>query len=373
MDLRAVSANLGAVVLERVSAQRFVRASHAPSWWHTRIEGDDPLAPIEICDVFPFLESFLPTAERAWSSVDSPPIASDMWTESATDGDFHLYAIAVRTGDAEVLVITRNDQMFHEHQLLLQRARELRMTYDAFMREIERKDILLHTIVHDLTAPLHSIVGSLSLLRECSLPASAMRWTELAVEAAARQRQLITGILDVFVTEQGSAPELVEVDLRGAIEKAVAEREPIARQRQVDLVATIHSCAAVRAEKTRLLRVLTNLLDNAIRHSPPEGRVAVTCTLEDGTLRICIEDDGPGVAPEILPHLFDKLVHDPRGGGTGLGLYFCRITIEQWGGGIGYEARASGGARFWIRLPAVVSAAADVTRSEGHGEVASAR
>jgi signal transduction histidine kinase len=58
----------------------------------------------------------------------------------------------------------------------------------------------------------------------------------------------------------------------------------------------------------------------------------------------------------MLPRLFQKLVHDPRGGGSGLGLYFCRITVEQWGGGIGYEARATGGSSFWVRL-----------RRNGHG------
>ena len=54
-----------------------------------------------------------------------------------------------------------------------------------------------------------------------------------------------------------------------------------------------------------------------------------------------------------VPSLFEKLARDPRGGGTGLGLYFCRITVALWGGGIGYEPRPGGGARFWIRLPIV--------------------
>ncbi|HEY5950800.1 MAG TPA: ATP-binding protein, partial [Kofleriaceae bacterium] len=66
--------------------------------------------------------------------------------------------------------------------------------------------------------------------------------------------------------------------------------------------------------------------------------------------------------PELLPRLFQKLVRDPGGTGHGLGLYFCRITVEQWGGGIGYEPRQPGGARFWIRLPCALAHDALATR-----------
>jgi signal transduction histidine kinase len=243
------------------------------------------------------------------------------------------------------------------------------------MREIERKDILLHTIVHDLTAPLHSIVGSLSLLRECELPAKAMRWTELAIDAAARQRALIAEILDVFVAEQGSeaAPETLSADLARAIERALAEREPVARLRQVTLVADIQAVAPVVAEETRLLRVLTNLLDNAIRHSPSGGTVKITSTLRDEAIRIDVEDEGAGVSAETMPRLFEKFAHDPRAGGTGLGLYFCRITMEHWGGGIGYETRVPHGSRFWIRLPLHLAGEEQPPRMDRHDEVALAR
>jgi signal transduction histidine kinase len=375
VDLRAVSAALGVVVLEREASGRFVRVSDPPPWWRRRMGAADGQGPIAVADVFPFLEAFLPDAERVWASPDAEPIVSEMWTESGPSGEYHLNAIATRVCDAAVLVISRNDQTFQQQQLLLQRARELRLTYTQLMREIERKDILLHTIVHDLTAPLHSIVGSLSLLRECNLPAGALRWTAIAIEAAARQRELIAGILSVFISEQaaGAAPVTTTVAIGRALQRAVAEREPVARQRRVELVSDFLNDERVRGEETRMLRVLTNLLDNAIRHSPPDGHVRITCLNENRALRICIEDDGPGVSPEMLPRLFQKLVRDPRGGGTGLGLYFCRITIEQWGGGIGYEPRESGGSIFWIRLPLAASSADQRESSEDHGETAIAR
>jgi signal transduction histidine kinase len=88
---------------------------------------------------------------------------------------------------------------------------------------------------------------------------------------------------------------------------------------------------------------------------------------------IAVEDEGEGVAAETLPRLFEKFAHDPRAGGTGLGLYFCRITIEQWGGGIGYEPRVPVGSRFWIRLPARASEHERQPRMDGHDQAAVAR
>jgi signal transduction histidine kinase len=270
----------------------------------------------------------------------------------------------MRVDASPALVIVHNDLGFAERQLLLQRARELRLTYDALMREIEHKDVLLHTIIHDLSAPLHSIVGALSLVSELELPDSATHWTQIAVEAASRQRALIKDILDVFATEHGGsqAQPMTTVDLKRAVERALEEREPVARQRRVVMASTVAEPCGVIADETRLSRVLTNLLDNAIKHTPPGQRVQVAATRENGTVRLTVDDDGPGVTREMLPRLFQKLVRDPRGGGTGLGLYFCRITVEQWGGGIGYEARPEGGSRFWIRLRRKTNGEAPTTR-----------
>ncbi len=353
MELSRAIAALEAVVLERTDDGRFRRQSQAPSWWHGPIAAaEDEQHSLDLRVVFPFLDAFLPAAEPVWLGSGAP-VGSEMWTQTGAGGnEIHLQAYAMRVGGSAALVIVQNDIGFAERQLLLQRARELRMTYDALMRELERKDILLHTIVHDLTAPLHSIVGALSLLNELPLPANAAHWAQIAVDAAARQRALIRDILDVFVTEHAGieSPPHTSVDLSRTIERALAEREPVARQRQIVMTSEVGEPYFVAADETRLIRVLTNLLDNAIKHSAAGKHVHLAALAENGSVRITVDDEGSGVAPEVLPRLFQKLVRDPRTGGSGLGLYFCRITLEQWGGGIGYEARTSGGSRFWIRV-----------------------
>jgi signal transduction histidine kinase len=118
----------------------------------------------------------------------------------------------------------------------------------------------------------------------------------------------------------------------------------------------------VVAEETRLFRVLTNLIDNALRYSPPDGTVRVTASREDAAVVVSVEDEGPGVPPEVLPRLFEKFARGREAGtGTGLGLFYCRITVEKWAGGIGYSPREERGSRFWIRLNTT-------TGREAHGE-----
>src|SRR5688572_11321781 len=127
---------------------------------------------------------------------------------------------------------------------------------------------------------------------------------------------------------------------------------PVARQREVrlEIEGDLPTCR-VFGEATRLFRVLSNLVENGLRYSPTGGSVLLGARQDDGGVLVTIADQGPGVPLGLLPRLFEKFARGGERASTGLGLYFCRITLEQWGGSIGYEPRRGGGARFWIRLP----------------------
>lgn len=359
----ALSSSLSQLVLEREPDGRFVRRGAVPSWCAAvRCEELREGRPFVADSVFPFLATFLPRAEEAWHDGGPPFVDSDFWTEVRSGGEeLHLEATAVRAGSSDVLVVRRNEELFAQQQLVLQRARELRMTHSALTREMEEKDILMHAIVHDLAAPLHSVLGALSLLDEAKLGPPSDQWIRLALVAAKRQRQLIAEILDVFSAERG-APESQSSyagdtpDLVRVVEQVIAESEPLARSREVRVELRDPSCRAspcpVAADESRLVRVVMNLVDNAVRYSPAHGVVTIDVRREDESVLVAVEDEGPGVAAELLPILFAKFAKGrERRAGTGLGLYFCRITVERWGGGIGYEKRRPHGARFWIRLP----------------------
>jgi signal transduction histidine kinase len=380
MDMTALMPSLDGIAFEQTADGRFVAQNGVPAWCRDVRPDVEWTSPVVIEDIFPFLSVFLPDAVRAWTSEQPVRAQSDLWTETTrADGrDIHLMASAVRVGNARALVILRSDHLFAQSQSLLQRARELRMVHNALMAEIEQKDILVHTIVHDLAAPLHSIMGVLSLLGERSHDEPEAGWIRLGIQAANRQRSLIGEILDVIAAEGealGQVP-VERVDLSDIIDGVVAEREPVARSRALRIEREAPtSRACVSADPTRLVRVLTNLIDNASRHSPPGGVVRISTRHDDGTVTVRVDDEGPGISRDVLPHLFEKFARGrDRSAGTGLGLFFCRITMEKWGGGIGYEPREGGGARFWIRLNALGSNRDSHVQEGGleHGEAAHA-
>ena len=361
MDLTALLAAREDLILERLPDGRFVRRGIMPAWCSSL--PSEPLRtekPFKLDEVFPFLSAFLEQVGDAWDATTTH-ISSNFWTRMSASGEeIHLEATAVHTGDAEALVISRNERLFDRQQLLLQRARELRLTHDALMKEGELKDILVHAIVHDLAAPLHSILGALSLLLERGLDEVSTRWVRIALDAATRQRELIRDILHTFSAEYSAltrhpdaSPGDDVANLGDVIQRVTFELEPIARRRRVRLLAPdfANTPCPVVADGRRLVRVLINLVDNALRFSPPGGDVTLRVSRDAKTVTASVDDDGPGVPIEVLPKLFQKFAHGGTGASrTGLGLYFCRITVERWGGGIGYSLREGGGARFWIRL-----------------------
>src|SRR5262249_53323178 len=138
MDMSALVAALDHLVLERLADGRFVRRGACPLWClalQAQAAREETSFLIE--EMFPFLEVFLPDAMNAWHGQRPIRMSSGFWTEIGVDGEpIHLDATAIRVNGADVLVISRNDHRFVQHQLMLQRARELRLTHDALMREI---------------------------------------------------------------------------------------------------------------------------------------------------------------------------------------------------------------------------------------------
>ena len=117
--------------------------------------------------------------------------------------------------------------------------------------------------------------------------------------------------------------------------------------------------AVVAGDPARLRQLVMILVDNAIRHSPADGRVGVAVRVEGSAASLVVEDDGPGIRPEDLPHVFERFYRAPGapGGGTGLGLAIAAWIVDRHGGRIAVANRAEGGARFRVDLPAMGTAA----------------
>jgi hypothetical protein len=313
---------------------------------------------------FPFLEHFLPNAERHWESGASGELRSGIWTESGSDGtELHLDATACRVGGERLLLIRRVETEFDQLQRALQRGRELMLTHERLVAETSKKEILLHCVIHDLSGPLSGITGALDILRQEDLSKEGRRFLELGRVGARQQANLIGDLLDSFRAEIGAldhleldpaqAPDIIECtrEVIDALKPAFAVRGVTAR---LVFGPAVADRARVVAEHNRLQRVLHNLLQNALRYSAARGLIVVTLALEGGFTRVCVDDEGDGIAPEVASQLFQKFVRG-RGatGKAGLGLFFCRITVEQWGGAIGCEPLPGRGTRFWFRLKTI--------------------
>lgn len=337
----------------------FVLGGEPPAWFHALGAAEPAPQPLDVEGLLPFVEAFLPEAEQAWSGDGARRVDSCIWTQVTPSGEeLHLEATALRVGALPLLVITRNDALFDEQRRVLQRARELSLAHAALSHEIERKDVLIHCIVHDLAGPLNSILGALSLLDERPPGADGAQLVRVAMQAALRQRELLREILDTFAAERTAIDVAyddfaVAPDLGEAITQAIEVLGPVAASRGVKLVGPQAGTAPCRiiGDERRLGRVLVNLVENAIRFTPRDHTVRVLVEDEPGTVRVVVEDEGPGVSAATAARLFQKFARGrDAASGTGLGLYFCRITVEHWGGAIGYEPRPGGGSRFWVRL-----------------------
>jgi len=310
------------------------------------------------------MDNFIADAEEFWNLRSEGRAESGAWIEKGEDGSEHaLEASAVWLAGRKMLLIQNPQRRYDERVQVLQTARDSLLEHEKLLREIQKKEILLHCIVHDLSQPLTAIRGSLSLLRLQSMAPEFKEVLEIAERQSAKQETMIRGILEAFSAEL-AAQHAIESDpnkapdLARCAQKTVEAFETAFRERgaRIALAPELDLSREwrVRGEESRLLRIFGNLVENALRHSPAGSTVALGAT-DDGSFVIgFVDDEGPGLPEDVtatrLFALFAK-GKGKRAGKAGLGLYFCKMTVERWGGTIGCENRASVGARFWFRLP----------------------
>jgi len=353
-------AALGAVLLERRRGAAFTVRSEVPPWL-------GEIYPVASgCVDFsssPFLVDFLEHAEEVWADRSIDQLGSGLWTEvTSGGGDEHLEATALESNDRALLLLRRRTDEHDERQRMLQIAREGSLRFDRLVKQKRNNEILVHCIVHDLNGPLTGMMGCLDLLGLQDLSPKADELVKLGLKQTRAQKEMIQDILDAFSPEVESlrrierdpntAPDLLE-EARTAVETF----RPFAQSNQIGLVLDAPTGDAstwkVVGEASRLQRILANLIDNALRHSPPESRVRLRLQREGASIYCNVEDEGDGVPAALADSLFEKLTKTADGGGkAGLGLFFCRITVERWGGEIGFRPIPSGGSDFWFRLEA---------------------
>jgi two-component system sensor histidine kinase BaeS len=212
-------------------------------------------------------------------------------------------------------------------------------------------------IAHELRTPLTIIQGHLEALADGIFSADAQN-LDPALDQARLLARLVEDLRTLSLAEAGQlALNPVRTGVGGWVSGVVAGFRALAADREVTLGMEIaDDLPPVRVDPGRMAQVLGNLLDNALRHTPEGGQVAVRAARGDGGVVVSVSDTGPGVPPDHLLHLFDRFWRgDPsrsrRTGGSGLGLAIARRIVEAHGGRIWAELVPEGGLRVSFRLP----------------------
>ncbi|MBW3607664.1 MAG: PAS domain-containing protein [Actinobacteria bacterium] len=227
-------------------------------------------------------------------------------------------------------------------------------------REVERaKEEFISIVSHELRTPLTSIRGSLGLLESGmlgELPDTAQRMVEIAVQNTDRLVRLIGDILDIERIDSGTIDLHLQPCEAGELvlhaEQCVGQ---FADDAGVHLKLTTES-VQLSADADRVHRILTNLISNAIKFSPADSTVHISCVSHDDEVLFEVADEGRGISTETLAPIFERFYQVDAGdsrdkGGSGLGLAICRRLVEQHGGRIWVDSELGVGSTFSFTLP----------------------
>ncbi len=230
---------------------------------------------------------------------------------------------------------------------------------EVLRRTDELRTALLNAVSHDFRTPLSSIIASAG-----SLLQDDVHWTEAeraefaqAIEdEALRMNRLVGNLLDLSRIEAGSLkPDKGWYDIGSLIEEVVGRLQFLASAHHVVLDVP-HDLRPLNFDYVEIDQVISNLLENAIKHTPPGSEIRVSAKDTGDEVRVEVDDTGKGIAPEVISQLFDPFFRAPTNGarsaGAGLGLAVARGLIEAHGGRIWAENRPEGGASFVFTLPA---------------------
>jgi PAS domain S-box-containing protein len=243
-----------------------------------------------------------------------------------------------------------------------EKARADRAVEDALREMNRRKDEFLAMLSHELRNPLAPISSAVQILRNRSSTRSELHWARTVIERQTRHLvRLVDDLLDVSRMVRGHIVlQTHAIDLADVIRHGIETSRPLIRARRHRLhIQLPPQTVRVQGDLTRLAQVIANLLNNSAKYTEEGGDIWIAAGIENHRAVIHVRDSGSGIAPDLLPHVFDLFTQAERTldrslGGLGVGLTLVKLLVELHGGSI--EVRSEGlgkGAEFIVRLPAI--------------------
>jgi signal transduction histidine kinase len=253
-----------------------------------------------------------------------------------------------------------NDEIGQLATMLNTMLGELESAYRHVQQALEMQKRFVADASHELRTPLTTIRGNIELLRH-DVPMESAERAEVLADTKAEVERLIRLVNQLLWLARADAHRPLHrerVALEPLIEEVCRQTQLLAPQRTIHIDHV--SDAFVWAERDALKQVLLILLDNARMHTPTHATIRVTTTLDEQAVAITIQDTGPGIPPDVLPHVFERFYRgDParHTGGTGLGLAIAKELIEAQGGTITVQSTVGQGSAFTIKLERAFPAA----------------
>ena len=233
---------------------------------------------------------------------------------------------------------------------------------NAQLHELDRmKDAFLSMVTHELRTPLTVISGTAELLHDGiygTLSEMQARQIAQISDQAARLRQLVNDLLDLSKMEAGMMKLRRDwLDPRTLVAAVVSQLQLLAEAAQVALTQTVaHDLPEIYCDGQRVEQILTNLITNALKFTPPQGRVTVNAKLLNDALEFCVTDTGAGIDVAVQQFIFDRFyqVHthaNAQAKGTGLGLAIVKHLVELHEGSVSVSSQPNEGSTFCFTLP----------------------
>jgi signal transduction histidine kinase/DNA-binding response OmpR family regulator len=249
------------------------------------------------------------------------------------------------------------EEIAHRAALAVDNAR----VYRRAQRAAELRRDLVAVVAHDLKNPLNAVTMAAALLGKGAQPGApgdrARRQTNIIARATERMNRLIHDLLDVSAIDAGRLElELAACEVGPLVADAVEAMQPLAQEKQLTLERAVPAEVAslsVHCDRERVLQVFSNLVGNAIKFSEAGRRIHVSAERVGDSVRFLVADEGPGIAPEHVPHLFDRFwrIRSKKRDGTGLGLWIVKGLVEAHGGRVAVDTRLGAGSTFSFTLP----------------------
>lgn len=233
---------------------------------------------------------------------------------------------------------------------------------DRLERSFERERRFTSDASHELRTPVAAILAQTDFaLSDLATPEDRMEALRDIHSRAGQMSTLINRLLALTRMDAGQTRvELETIDLCDLAEAVAAQIEDGAAERGMTVTLSLDGPVWARCDQTMLTQALLNLAENAVKYGREGGHVRVAAFARDGEARLAVEDDGPGISPEAMPHIFERFYQGDRSrqaGGAGLGLSLVRLIARLHGGRVEVESALGEGSRFTIVLPPGTGAA----------------